>query len=76
MKQQQILTAQDIIWGTADTVTRITAVEIRRLKTLVNEGVVRARKLGTDKQAPTLYRISDVCDWIEEQPSASFIQNY
>lgn len=72
MKHQIELKATDIIWGTAATVARITAIDCRRLKELANAGVIRARKIGDSVQSPTLYRISDVCDWIEEQAPATF----
>lgn len=70
--QTDFLTANDIIWGSADTCMRICGIDKRRLRQLANQGVIRARKFGDTVQSPTVFRVSDICDWIEEQPQAQF----
>lgn len=70
--QTDYLTANDVIWGTAATCARLCAIDARRLRQLANQGLIRARKLGDTVQSPTVFRISDICEWIEEQPQAQF----
>ena len=38
------------------------------LRQIVADGLVRAKKLGPEKNCATVYNIPDIEEWIEEQP--------
>ncbi len=45
-----------------------TGVPDGTLRKIVADGLVRAKKLGTEKNCATVYSIPDIEEWIEAQP--------
>lgn len=53
------------VWGRIQIVEALTGLPDGRIRELVNDGLVRARKSGLEKRSACVFRVQDVLDWLE-----------
>ena len=55
------------VWARIETCIALSGVPDKRIKSLCNDGRIRARKMDPERpNSACVYRIQDIFDWLEE----------